>query len=59
VSGGCARGHGVGERGHFDALRPFFRIVEQGLDGLVRPGRFFDLLTEDITVFDALGWPPH
>ena len=34
----------------FTALDPFFRIIEQGLDGLVRPGHFFDLLAEDITV---------
>jgi ketosteroid isomerase-like protein len=34
----------------FAALDPFFRIIEQGLDGLVEPGHFFDILAEDITV---------
>jgi uncharacterized protein len=33
----------------FAALDPFFRIIEQGLDGLVEPGHFFD----------AAGWPPR
>jgi len=27
----------------FAALDPFFRIIEQGLDGLAGPGHFFDL----------------
>jgi hypothetical protein len=26
----------------FAALDPFFRIIEQGLDGLAGPGHFFD-----------------
>ena len=34
----------------FAALDPFFLIIEQGLDGLVEPGHFFDMLAEDITV---------
>ena len=34
----------------FAALDPFFRIIEQGLDGLVEPGHFFDLLAEDIVI---------
>ena len=34
----------------FAALDPFFRIIEKGLDGLVEPGHFFDLLAEDTTV---------
>ena len=34
----------------FAALDPFFRIIEEGLDGLAGPGHFFDLLAEDITV---------
>ena len=32
----------------FAALDPFFRIVERGLDGLVDPGHFFDLMAEDV-----------
>jgi uncharacterized protein len=31
----------------FRALDPFFRIIEQGLEGLVDGGHFFDLLAED------------
>src|ERR1700733_5957945 len=31
----------------YAALDPFFRIIEQGLDGLAGPGHFFDLLAED------------
>ena len=32
----------------FAALDSFFRIIEQGLNGLAGPGHFFDLLAEDI-----------
>ena len=35
----------------FRALDPFFRIIEQGLRGLVDGDHFFDLLAEDV-VFD-------
>src|SRR5260370_41143532 len=31
----------------FAALDPFFRIIEQGLDGLAGTGHFFDVLAED------------
>jgi ketosteroid isomerase-like protein len=44
----------------FAALDPFFRIVEQGLDGLARPGHFFDLLAEDAVfefVITVPGYP--
>ncbi|MFY9892308.1 MAG: nuclear transport factor 2 family protein [Streptosporangiaceae bacterium] len=34
----------------FAALDPFFRIIEQGLDGLAGPGHFVDLLAEDIVI---------
>jgi hypothetical protein len=46
----------------FAALDPFFRIIEQGLAGLVQPGHFFDLLAEDITVDYVVtvpGYPRH
>ena len=46
----------------FAALDPFFRIIERGLDGLVEPGHFFDLLAEDITVDYVVtvpGYPRH
>src|ERR1700733_1747758 len=46
----------------FKALEPFFRIIEQGLDGLVDGDHFFDLLAEDV-VFDYIvatpGYPRH
>jgi ketosteroid isomerase-like protein len=35
----------------FRALDPFFRIVEQGLQGLADGDRFFELLADDV-VFD-------
>jgi uncharacterized protein len=35
----------------FRALDPFFRIIEEGLAGLVDGGHFFDLLADDV-VFD-------
>jgi len=31
----------------FQALDPFFRIIEKGLDGLVDGGHFFDLFADD------------
>ncbi len=46
----------------FKALDPFFRIIEEGLDGLADGGHFFDLLAEDV-VFDYIittpGYPRH
>ena len=46
----------------FKALEPFFRIIEQGLDGLADGEHFFDLLAEDV-VFDYIitipGYPRH
>jgi uncharacterized protein len=46
----------------FKALEPFFRIIEQGLDGLADGGHFFDLLADDV-VFDyiitAPSYPRH
>jgi ketosteroid isomerase-like protein len=35
----------------FRALDPFFRIIEEGLEGLVDGEHFFDLLADDV-VFD-------
>lgn len=35
----------------FRALEPFFRIIEEGLDGIADGGHFFDLLAEDV-IFD-------
>ena len=36
--------------GEFAALDPFFRIVHEGLAGLVDGGHFFELLAEDVVV---------
>jgi uncharacterized protein len=52
----------IADLADFAALDPFFRIIEQGLDGLVDPGHFFDLLAEDITidyVVTVPGYPRH
>lgn len=35
----------------YAALEPFFRIIQEGLAGLVDGGHFFDLLAEDV-IFD-------
>jgi len=46
----------------FAALGPFFRIVEDALDGFVDGDNFFDLLADDV-VFDYVitvpGYPRH
>jgi ketosteroid isomerase-like protein len=46
----------------FEALEPFFRIIEKGLDGIADGGHFFDLLADDV-VFDYVitvpGYPRH
>ena len=52
----------IADLADFAALDPFFRIIEQGLTGLVQPGHFFDLLAEDITVDYVVtvpGYPRH
>jgi ketosteroid isomerase-like protein len=41
----------IDEFGDYAALDPFFRIIEEGLAGLVDGGHFFDLLAEDV-IFD-------
>jgi uncharacterized protein len=46
---------------NFDALDPFFEIVQEGLTGLVDGKHFFDTIADD-AVFDFRynfpGWPP-
>lgn len=37
----------------FEALEPFFRVIEEGLAGLVDGGHFFDLLADDV-VFEFI-----
>jgi uncharacterized protein len=39
--------------GDFRALEPFFRVIEEGLDGLVDGDHFFDLLADDV-VFEFI-----
>jgi ketosteroid isomerase-like protein len=38
----------VGKLDDFRALDPFFRIIEEGVAGLVDGEHFFDLLAEDV-----------
>jgi ketosteroid isomerase-like protein len=50
----------VDEFGDFAALDPFFRIIEEGLAGLVDAGHFFHLLAEDVIfeyVVSVPGYP--
>ena len=50
----------ISDHPDFRALDPFFRIIEQGLDGLAGPGHFFDLLAEDAVfeyVITVPGYP--
>jgi uncharacterized protein len=48
----------IGDLNDFKALEPFFRIIEQGLDGLADGEHFFDLLAEDV-VFDYIITVPN
>ena len=43
----------VGNIEDFRALEPFFRVIEEGLAGLVDGGHFFDLLADDV-VFEFI-----
>jgi hypothetical protein len=50
----------IDEFGDFAALDPFFRIIEEGLEGFVDDGHFFDLLAEDVIfeyVVSVPGYP--
>jgi uncharacterized protein len=42
----------------FQALEPFFRVIENGLSGLVDGGHFFDLLADDV-VFEFIITVPN
>lgn len=52
----------IDNMGDFRALEPFFRVIEEGLDGLVDGGHFFDLLADDV-VFEFIitvpDYPPR
>ena len=43
----------------FAALDPFFRIVQEGLAGLVDGAHFFDLLAEDVLVEYVISVPGY
>lgn len=50
----------IGDFAEFAALDPFFRIVQEGLAGLVDGDHFFDLLAEDVVfeyVISVPGYP--
>jgi hypothetical protein len=50
----------VGKLADFQALDPFFRIIEEGVAGLVDGEHFFDLLAEDVVfeyVITVPGYP--
>jgi ketosteroid isomerase-like protein len=57
---GCAGGRIVSDRTGFEALAPFFRIIDEGLSGLVDGDDFFDTLTEDVVfeyIISVPGYP--
>jgi ketosteroid isomerase-like protein len=44
----------------FDALRPYFEIVQKGLSGLVDGEHYFDAIADDAVfefLYDFPGWP--
>jgi ketosteroid isomerase-like protein len=44
----------------FDALKPYFEIVQKGLSGLVDGEHYFDMITDDAVfefLYDFPGWP--
>ena len=43
----------MGNARDFEALEPFFRVIEEGLEGLADGGHFFDLLADDV-VFEFI-----
>jgi ketosteroid isomerase-like protein len=43
----------------FRALEPFFRIIEEGLQGLVDGDHFFELLAEDVVVDFVITVPDY
>jgi ketosteroid isomerase-like protein len=49
----------VGDLAEFAALEPFFRIVQEGLAGLVDGGHFFELLAEDVVVEYVVSVPGY
>ena len=52
----------ITDLGDFNALDPFFRIIEKGLEGIVDGGHFFDLLAEHVIIdyiITTPGYPRH
>jgi uncharacterized protein len=44
------------ENAVFQALNPFFEIIQKGLRGLVDGGHYFDTIADD-AFFEFPGWP--
>jgi ketosteroid isomerase-like protein len=49
----------VGNLEDFTALDPFFRIIEEGVAGLVDGGRFFDMVAEDAVFEYVIATPGY
>ncbi|MGV9271500.1 nuclear transport factor 2 family protein [Kitasatospora sp. NPDC003701] len=49
----------MGDTTDFAALDPFFRVVQEGLAGLVDGEHFFDLLAEDVVVEYVVSVPGY
>ncbi|MBK3580366.1 nuclear transport factor 2 family protein [Streptomyces sp. MBT65] len=49
----------IGDLAAFAALEPFFRIVQEGLAGLVDGGQFFEPLAEDVVVEYVVSVPGY
>jgi ketosteroid isomerase-like protein len=49
-----------GKYAEHEALDPFFEVIQEGLEGLVQGGHFFDTIAEDALfefLYDFPGWP--
>lgn len=58
----CSTVTAINDMDDFSALDPFFRIVEEGLSGLVDGDSFFDLLTDDVAfeyIITVPGYPRY
>jgi uncharacterized protein len=49
----------IADLADFAALEPFFRIIKEGLSGLVDGEHFFDLLAEDVIVEYVVSVPGY
>jgi len=49
-----------GKYADYEALDPFFKVIQKGLDGLVQGEHFFDTIAQDALFefrYDFPGWP--